>query len=133
MKQWGIVIEVGSEKALVEVCSQSGCKNCGRCLGATRSHRVWAANPIAAQVGERVCLHLSTKLALAGGFLLYILPLLLMLTGYGLCRGLFQGSELVGAILGLVFALWLGSVTNRQLERRGALELTIVEVVRNKS
>jgi positive regulator of sigma E activity len=134
MKQWGIVKEIQGTKALVEVCGQGGCQRCGQCLGAQRPHMVWAANPPQAQIGERVCVHLSTRLALAGGFLLYILPLILMLAGYSIGSHFFQmqGAGLIGAALGFSLSLALGSVANRALERVGALELTIIKVERKK-
>lgn len=95
---------------------------------------VWAANPLAAEEGDRVCVELSTKMAMLGGFLLYLLPLILMLAGYGLGLKILsvQGSGLIGAALGFSLSVVLGGFANRALERRGALELVIIKVERKK-
>jgi positive regulator of sigma E activity len=127
MKNWGTVRKIEGKRALVEVCGQEACQRCGSCLGAGRQRLLWAANPLAAQEGDWVCVELPTKIVLGSGIVIYLLPLVLMLVGYGIGGKLgAQIWQFLGAALGFALAVGIGS--NQVLKRRGALEFTVTKV-----
>jgi len=86
MEQFGLVIETGSETATVTLQRHLTCESCGRCgilSGAAdrRELTVEALNPIQAQKGQRVIMETDDRQILFLSFMLYMVPLLVMLIG----------------------------------------------------
>lgn len=104
------------------VCQRaSACSgDCGHCGGCTDAQAVLARadNPIGAKPGDRVVVRSASSQVLGAAAVVYLLPLLLLLGGYGLARGV---GAVVGFALGLFVAVWV----DRRRARKGRLLYTI--------
>ena len=109
-----------------ETLNRSGCRvsfsgeNCGGC-GASGGQivRVEAADPIGCAAGDTVVVESSTAHVLGAAALVYLLPMLTMIIGYGF--GISSGnalgqifSTLLGFALGLVPAVYLDRRTKKE-------------------
>lgn len=101
MEKTGIVTKIENEIAVVNVVRGSACgENCAMCKGncSPTSQRVKADNKIGAKVGDVVTVEMSEKKVLAAAFFVYILPLILAVTGYGVYGW-------IGSIIGFALPL----------------------------
>lgn len=101
MEQYGEVIDIRDQLAVVRVRRHSACRQCGRCgMGITGGEpldpEVEVRNPIGAQVGQVVRITMDTRQLLLASFIVYLLPIL------GLILGIILGGSLSGP-LGLDF------------------------------
>lgn len=111
MEQVGIVVELKNNNAKVQFKRASACgENCAMCGGCEALNSfVVAKNEINANVGDSVIIETDTKNVLLAAFLVYILPLLLGITTYGLF-GIFWGIVLFFVPFVVLF------LTNKKLE-----------------
>ena len=104
------------------VCRRaSACSgDCGHCGGCTDAQTVLARanNPIGAKPGDRVVVESASTQVLGAAVVVYLLPLLLLLGGYGLARGV---GAAAGFALGLLLAVWM----DRRRARKGRLLYTV--------
>lgn len=104
MLQTGIVKKLNSSEAEVEITRSSACgencASCGLCPGQTA--RVFAINDINACVGDRVSIEMSDKNVLGAAFLVYIVPIIALITGYLLSDTIFK-NEPLGVLTGIIF------------------------------
>ena len=77
-----------------------------------------ANNPIGAKPGDRVVVESASSQVLGAAVVVYLLPLLLLLGGYGLARGV---GAAAGFALGLLLAVWM----DRRRARKGRLLYTV--------
>ncbi len=144
--QMGIVIAVEKEGwARVVTPRTAGCSGCQAgavaegCSACMTSARLESrlANPVGAHPGDLVRVHIAPASLFKGAAVMYLLPILAMLSGALLAgwAGAIGGihidySALVGGALGLAagFALVRGLDRNSRLSRRWTPE--IVEIVR---
>ena len=104
MQQTGIVKEVRSDKsnrADVEImrstaCGDS-CASCGLCPG--QKTCVTAINDVNAAAGDTVIITLSDKKVLGAAFLVYIVPLIMLITGYFISYTVFR-TEIISIVSG---------------------------------
>lgn len=82
--------------------------------------RCWPGRiiPIGAKPGDRVVVQSASSQVLGAAVVVYLLPLLLLLGGYGLARGV---GAAVGFALGLLLAVWM----DRRRARKGRLLYTV--------
>jgi sigma-E factor negative regulatory protein RseC len=131
MREEGIVKRMVLDKIVeVQLASGEGCRTCScRCQESGTAKTVEAANEIGAVLGERVEVEISSSKLLGAFLLIYILPLLFLLAGYGMFSLIAsnEGLKILGAFLGLVFGLmlvrYLGS-RNREIAVRIVARLT---------
>ncbi len=87
IEEYGSIIELKSKDVAVVLCQKSSfCENCaaeGIChVGDDNSSKtVEVHNPLAANIGDRVKIATSTRTFLQSSFLLYIVPLIFLVTG----------------------------------------------------
>lgn len=110
MEEEGRVINLKEDLATVEIEKKSACGTCRACtLGSGNTMITEAENPLGAKLGQRVRVEISSKEILKGAFLIYILPLLALISGIVLGLtitdrlGFKESSQTVGLVLGLVF------------------------------
>ncbi|MGD9123759.1 MAG: SoxR reducing system RseC family protein [Desulfarculaceae bacterium] len=89
MHEQGLVRAVKGGMAQVETVQSEACHQCNAqaaChgMGGARQRLVWALNQAQAQEGDRVLLALPRKGVLGAGFLVYILPILILILGAAL-------------------------------------------------
>lgn len=117
MEQFGLVVELDGDNAIVRFKRNKACEGCGACIyvGDTDA-QVTLANTLGAEVGDRVRVELHAKKFLQANFLAYGFPLVLLVAGAA--AGSIR-SDTWGAVLGLAGAL-LGFLALRLLEPRFA-------------
>ena len=117
LEQYGEVIALKGQLAVVRVRRHSACSQCGRCgLGITGGEpvdpEVEVKNPIGAQVGQVVRITMDTRQLLKASFVVYLLPILGLISGILLGETLggrlglgleLRGVDLTGVGLGLIF------------------------------
>ena len=115
IEEFGSIVELKSKDVAVVLCQKSSfCENCaaeGIChVGDDNSSKlVEVHNPLAAGIGDRVKIATSTRSFLQSSFLLYIVPLIFLVTGavFGqfLAEFLDNGldSNVMSAIMGSSF------------------------------
>lgn len=138
------VIELRNDKAIVAAVARPACDGCearGACgealFGGATERTVEAWNAAGARVGDLVALELAPRAVLASAAVLYAIPTAAVLAGAALgaalgppllglgrdaAAGLFLGTFLVAALLGV---RWLG----RRLARRPAFRVRVAEVL----
>lgn len=111
MQQTGIIKETHHSEhygkittAEVEITRSSSCgencASCGLCPGKTA--KVLAVNDINAAVGDTVIIDMPDSRVLGAAFLVYIVPLIMLIIGYFSGHALFN-SEIAGIITGFLF------------------------------
>lgn len=93
----------GIDAAEVEItrstaCGES-CASCGLCPG--RTAKVVAINEIGAKSGDTVIIDMSDKKVLGAAFLVYIVPLIMLIIGYCLSYPIFR-SEGISILTGFI-------------------------------
>lgn len=93
--------------AEVELRRHSACDKCGKCSKGTPT-RVEVMNPVRAQVGDMVVLEMETSHILTSVLIIYLLPIVNLLIGYGLAAWVgsalqIWSGEIVPMLIGLVF------------------------------
>ncbi|MGA7595345.1 MAG: SoxR reducing system RseC family protein [Gallionella sp.] len=132
-----VIVRIEGRHALVQASQASGCEQCsGKGCGAGKLSRMFCGkprlfqvgNPINAGVGDEVIISIAEGSILRGIGLVYLLPLLLMVTGAMLGNhwaelpGQRDGYAAAGAMLGLAagfaMARWISK--NRDRNQSGA-------------
>ncbi len=110
---------------LVRQSACSGdCHKCSGCGAATETLVLTANNPIGAKPGDLVVLQGRSAPVLAGAAVLYILPLVLFITGYLAGENLWSRGPLMG---GLGFLVGIaGAVVFDRLVSRKKTEYTVI-------
>lgn len=113
----GVVLSVEGDLATVEIRQTDGCFSCGireSCAIFSNSIKtITANNQIGAKVGDVVELSMDLSIFLRAGFIVFILPLILMFAFYSITAkfigdGLSILSGFIGLIIGIVLAFLLG-------------------------
>ncbi len=132
IEESGTVVELRGKHVALVICKKSSfCKNCASMeschIGSdNRTMSVEAQNNLGAQVGDSVKIQTSSKHFLQSSFLLYILPLVGLVAGALLGKGLgerFAGGmdpDLLSALMGtgfLVGAFLLIKIASRAIPK----------------
>ncbi len=113
LREFGEIIETRGDKAVVRIFRSESCEECsskGSCpLSVTKKWEVEVENTLSAEVGERVELELGSGAYLASGFIVFILPIILMLVFYLIANQIFKSSlsplfSFVGLLAGMMVA-----------------------------
>lgn len=146
MEQFGEVIAIKEQLAVVRVRRHFACSQCGRCgLGIAGGEpldpEIEVKNPIGAKVGQVVRITMDTRQLLMGSFVVYLLPIMGLILGIllgetlGPSLGLgfaFRGVELTGLALGVVFMMLVYYFVRRwdkKLAASGRFRPVAVDVV----
>ena len=122
MIEEGEVIKVEGEKVIISLPASQHCKKCGICVSATDGRRMLEiSKDKKVKVGDKVEVSIPEGIVSRISFLLFILPLLVFILGYGLLRKL-TGSEVisgVGAGIGfllVLYGIWLYEKRIREIK-----------------
>ncbi|MCK4258606.1 MAG: SoxR reducing system RseC family protein [Halanaerobiales bacterium] len=139
MEETGQVIRIVDEKmAEIELCRHSACGKCGQCSHGENT-RFEVHNPIQAQVGDVVVLKMETRHLLTAVMMVYMLPLVTLIVGYGLgswfnsLLKIWQG-EGFAIITGLIFMglTFVGvKFYDRKLGLKSGFHPEIIKVITN--
>ena len=137
----GIVMQVQNGSALVRLKRKTECAGCKACLAGRQVGYMQAKvlDLLGASVGDKVEIALVQANAVASGFVLYILPLILLMAGYfageALARwaNLSTAAETAGILVGIAFFVFtfLGIylVQNTKKRKKSSIMMTILEIV----
>lgn len=126
-----LVIEVNSDSALVELEKKDTCKSCSAsmfCMGSGSAKRFSVKTTQALKPGDRVKLNITSGTRLFSSFVVFILPVILMIIFYVGGKYLFTLSEdwsVFSAIIGLLFSGFIIILVDRKLG--GKLKIEVVE------
>lgn len=112
-----IVTSAEVEITRSSACGES-CASCGLCPGQTA--RIYAINDVNAKAGDTVIIDMSDKKVLGAAFLVYIVPLIMLIAGYFSGYALFK-SDGIAILTGFIFmavTFILLMRTDRKLKRR---------------
>ncbi len=136
-QETGIVISVQRGSALVRLKRKTGCDGCKACLAGKEAGYMHASvrDPIGVTVGDWVNIDFHKASAAASGFILYILPLIMLAAGYfvgeALARwlGLPSADETMGISVGLAFfaLTFLGIFLQQKIMKKKPLVMAIQE------
>lgn len=103
----GIVASVCGNEAVVKISKSSACghdcTSCGACSNPTYEIRV--LNPVGAKIGDRVEIETKTSSVLGVSFLLYILPVFILIVSALLCEHYSLGYYSI-LVFGFLLFLW---------------------------
>jgi sigma-E factor negative regulatory protein RseC len=113
MKEYGRVVDVKGDIAMVKFIRTSACGNCHACgMLSTQSEIVVAVpNTLGAQPGDRVAVSIRMKKALGASAIAYVFPLFMLILGafigwlLSAAWGIFEGVDVTMALSALVFAV----------------------------
>ena len=83
MIEQGLVVAVRLDSADIKIQKSEECKECNLCegLGGERTLNVDVPRQVTLQIGQEVSVEISSGEMLKGGFMIFILPLLMFLVG----------------------------------------------------
>lgn len=100
-----------------ESACSGDCHKCSGCGAQKETMVITAHNAIGAKVGDMVVIESATGPVLQAAVMLYILPVVLFLTGYLLGEHIWSKGPLVG-IIGVVVGLVLVKLYDRHLQKK---------------
>ena len=104
MLQTGIVQALQCDgRATIEIARSTACgENCASCgLCSNKTILVSAVNDVGAAVGDTVEIDMADRKVLGAAFLVYIVPLIVLIAGYCAAYAVFK-SELFAVVAGLL-------------------------------
>ena len=135
----GLVIEIKDDKALVETDPLSFCASCSstdscKTKPKGRRRKVWMANEIKAEMGDKVQFESNPKANIALSLIYYLLPVILLLIGaifsvnfsdiYGIETDI---SAIIGGITGLMLSFLIIYIFSRLFANKGCFFPRIVD------
>lgn len=115
----GLVLSVSDTGAIVQISKSSACghdcASCGACNNPT--YEITVLNPIGAKAGDRVEIESKTSQILCVSFLLYILPVFIMIACALVCEHYSLGYLSV-LVFGCLLGLWyfVIKLTNKKVK-----------------
>lgn len=112
MNEFGEIVEIQNNRAVVKVKRSSACGNCGACSMGTHPDEMLLTvpNPLQGEIGDQVELELASGQVLKASAITYLVPLFALILG--VAAGYILGGrygfnpELSGALLGLLFTFF---------------------------
>lgn len=139
MKEYGVVLELIGEKAIVNVKRQSACGQCKACeLGTSEQKEIniTAKNDVGAKVNDNVNLLIETPDILKAAIIVYCIPLVALLAGVGvstyITRLMGIDGETISIFAGLVctgLSYILVKKKDAKLKKTKKYEPSIVEIL----
>ncbi|WHH59997.1 SoxR reducing system RseC family protein [Petroclostridium sp. X23] len=140
MEQIGKIVSTNGNMAEVQIQRATACGgDCGKCSGcAPTAMKINARNEVHAQIGQMVRLASSTRNILAAAFIVYIVPIIILITTYIATYSYIISSNLpvnaqtagiVTAICSLVLSFLVLRIIDKRLQKGSKLELTITSVI----
>jgi sigma-E factor negative regulatory protein RseC len=137
MRSQGIVTEIISDD-LAKVClhAKGACEECpsyGNCESGeeTQMKETVAINKINAKIGDSVIMELPAGKTLTSAFVIYILPIILLIVGYFVGDALFDNEigAIIGSLLFFVTSFFILRFINRYLNNIDSFKPIIIKIV----
>ena len=123
MLEEGEVVKVEGKRVVISLPASSHCERCGICgSGADSRRTLEVTKKEKLSVGDKVEIYIPEGIICRVGFLLFILPLLGFIGGYGVLW-LLIGSEVIAATGGgvvfflVLYAIWLYGRKIKEIEK----------------
>lgn len=144
-KEEGIVLRTGLGTAWVKTTKSDACDSCNakdacNMLSGGKDSEIEAINKIGAKADDRVVIGFESSSLLKASFLLYILPVVFMITGalmgqkfslkYGLSETLFSAGA---AFLSFAVAFLIVRLLGNKMAQKDAYKAKIIKIIRQKS
>ena len=144
-KEEGIVLRTGLGTAWVMTNKSDACDSCNakdacNMLGGGKDSEIEAINKIGAKTDDRVVIGFESSSLFKASFLLYILPIVFMITGaligqkfsltYRLNETLFSAG---GAFLAFAVSFLIVRILGDKMAQKDAYKAKIIKIVRQKS
>jgi len=125
MREIGVIVSAQDEIVQVQIAKGERCVGCHSCVSLKPNlMQVEARNDIRAEVGKVVEVEIQARHVLGYAFLVFIFPILMMITGYLLAMRIAngraisgEGSGILGAIAGFALAFLAIRVIDTQWGR----------------
>jgi len=142
MNQLGYVTKIKGDTAEISVKRSSACgDNCGSCEGGcdVQGVSIMSKNTIGAKVGDYVEIRTQTSTVLKSVFILYIIPLIMMIAGITIGINIFKSLgvknyELLGFSIGVLFLAFsyvLLRTIDRKAKQKKEISFEIVNIVKS--
>lgn len=133
MEQQAMVKQVYENgTALIVVKRKSACAgDCDSCHGCAHPEtylELTVRNPVGARAGDVVKVTSESRRILGLAALLYLMPVVLMITAYIIAPGS-EGVRILCALLGLFAGLGLCVAVSRRMREKRAVDISICEIV----
>lgn len=140
MNQIGYVSNVDNGIAHLEVRRASACGDkCGSCGGgcSVPITKVKVKNTLRAEKGDLVEVKVQTRFILKSAFLVYIMPLIMMIAGIALGISVFQSIgienyESLGFVVGLILlgvSFFILRVLDKKIKENNKIEFEMVKII----
>jgi sigma-E factor negative regulatory protein RseC len=136
----GMVINIHGNIAVVKTKRSEACKGCsehGSCSTQGNDMEVEVFNRMGAAIGDEVAIQIQTGSFMKATFLLYVFPILCMITGAVAGEKLapsiaFDKSALSAILgfLGLFIGLWVVKIKGREMGRKEEYHPKIIRIIR---
>ncbi len=127
MQEKGIITSIGpNDKAMVKLVRDKKCQGCHACdLFGDGSASISAVNGIDAKPGDVVEVNIGSDKVLFSSFIVFLLPILLIIVGYFLGHHFFapqgySGEEygIGGAGIAFLFSLWISKQIDKTVSKK---------------
>jgi positive regulator of sigma E activity len=136
MIQRGVVQELAGGSATVAVGGGEGCGVCasrGSCMtisGKRPENKViTVVNASGARVGDAVELELPVSITMIIIAITFLLPVFLLLAGYGVMMQGGSTDGAVGAVSGLIMGMFIAVIANRTLSKRSSYKMRMTRIL----
>jgi len=138
MREKGEVLEINGEIAQVRMTMGDKCKSCNICTAFGENSKILEAkNTIDAQIGDTVLVEVNPKMVVGHSFLVFIVPIILLLSGYFIGYNLsWPGSisndarGIIGAILFFLLSFVIIKMYNNKFNRSGRISAQVIEKIK---
>lgn len=134
----GIIAEIKGNQALVESDPDEGCASCsakGACMMSSteKKRKIWIKNTINANPGDMITFSIEEKGVVLSSFVLYVLPIILFISGimgagflYGFRN---EGYIIAGGLIGLLAAFIIMRYISKILNKKKIFTPKMLEIV----
>lgn len=134
----GVVIKVEGKFAYVNMKQNASCKSCagrGICFAGDKPLPLKIDNNQDFKVGDQVELELKSRVKLTSAFLLFILPLIMMVIGYALAIQVrnSEGTGISGSLVGLFFSVIFLKIINKKIAGDKDFKPAATKVIQHES
>ena len=126
----GIVVKVYGDRATVRIKRESACSGeCHSCGGCTdKSFLAEADNKAGAAEGDRVKLYTPAKKVFLYAFVVYMVPVLILMLTVGICRIVDTVNLYIVSFAIALFVIWFLSI--RRFNKKANVKNTIIEIIK---
>jgi sigma-E factor negative regulatory protein RseC len=103
MRETGVIVSEEKNQVTVQIVRGDKCKNCNLCdATGPNQMQLFAHNSMGAKIGDMVEVEIPPGKVLGYSFIIFIIPIIMMITGYFIGVQASGGSEGAGIISSLV-------------------------------